>query len=195
MSSGAKVSSIDALESFRSSLLLYLTRSRSVLDEVTQDIVRTRIWLETDRRVHWKRQIRLSSAAAAQAEQELMTARLSGDSGAILDRRRAVAKARDAFRRAEEGRDRVRRWLLRYATDVEARAALPRRLQHMLSNEGNRAVHFLETSAAILRDYAGQEAASGPAASQPDVPSSIGTGARPAPAPGAGEQPEQGEST
>lgn len=194
MSSGAKVRSIDALESFRSSLLLYLTRSRSVLDEVTQDIVRTRIWLETDRRVHWKREIRLCTAAAAQAEQELMTARLSGDSGAILDRKRAVAKARDALRRAEEGRDRVRRWLLRYATDVEARAALPRRLQHMLSNEGNRAAHFLETAAAILRDYAGQEAASGPAASQPAVPPSIGPDAGPAPVPGAGEQPGQGDS-
>jgi len=166
MRAGAHVSSIDALESFRSSLILYLTRSRAVLDDVTQEIVRARIWLETDRQVHWKRQIRLRTAAVSQAEAELVTARLSGDAGVIVDRRRALAKARDALRQAEESRDRVRRWLQRYATDVEARGVSPRRLQQILSHDGSRAANFIETAATILRDYAAQ--GTGPAAN-PDA--------------------------
>lgn len=142
--------------------MLYLVRCRAVLDDVAQDIVRVRIWLETDRQVHWKRQIRLRGAEASQAEAELVTARLSGDTGAIMDRRRALAKARDALHQAEESRDRVRRWLQRYATDVEAHGVLPRRLQQVLSHDGSRAVNFLESAATILMDYAAQ--GTGPAA-------------------------------
>jgi len=154
MTPGARVSSVEALEAFRSSLVLYLTRSRAVLEDVAQEIVRARIWLETDRQAHWKRQVRRRSAVAAQAEQELTTARLSGDAGAILERKQALAKARDALRQAEEGLDRVRRWLRRYPTDVEARGALPRRLQQVYSTDTSRAVNFLERAAVILQDYA-----------------------------------------
>ena len=40
MTPGAKVSSIEALEALRSSLVLYLTRSRVVLEDLGQEIVR-----------------------------------------------------------------------------------------------------------------------------------------------------------
>jgi hypothetical protein len=181
MTPGAKVSSIEALDALRSSLVLYLTRSRLVLEDLGQEIVRARIWLETDRQVHWKRQVRRLGAAAAQAEQELTTARLSGDAGAILDRKRALAKARDALRQAEEGLERVRRWLRRYPTDVEARGVLPRRLQQVLSTETSRAVSFLDRAAAILQDYAGRGTGSATGAAEPAAPPGIGGG------PGAGE--------
>jgi hypothetical protein len=181
MTPGAKVSSIEALEALRSGLVLYLTRSRVVLEDLGQEIVRARIWLETDRQVHWRRQVRRLGAAAAQAEQELTTARLSGDAGAILDRKRALAKARDALRQAEEGLERVRRWLRRYPTDVEARGVLPRRLQQVLSAETSRAVSFLDRAAAILQDYAGRKTGSATGAPEPAAPPGIGGG------PGAGE--------
>lgn len=155
MTPGAKVSSVEALEGLRSSLVLYLTRSQAVLEDVAQEIVRARVWLETDRQVHWKRQVRRLSATVAQAEQELTTARLAGDAGAILERKQALAKARDTLRQAEEGLERVRRWLRRYPTDVEARGALPRRLQQVLSTDTGRAVSFLERATVILQDYAG----------------------------------------
>jgi len=164
MTGQAKVRSIEALDSFRNSLVLYLTRSRAVLEDAAQEIVRARIWLQTDRQVHWKRQIRLCAAAASQAEQELVTARLSGDTGVVLERRKALAKARDALQHAEEGLARVRRWLQRFPTDVEARGALPHRLQHVLANDGSRAVSFLEAAAALLTDYAGRGTGSAAAA-------------------------------
>lgn len=167
MSTGAKVRSIEALEAFRSTLLLYLARGSAALDDVTQDIVRVRIWLETDRRVHWQREIRRRRALAAQAEQELTTARLWGDPAAITDRKRALARARETLREAEEALERVRRWLQRYPTEIEARGALPRRLQHVFATETSRAVSFLENAAAILSDYAGREVAPA-AAAAPD---------------------------
>ena len=162
-----------------------------MLDDVAQEIVRVRIWLETDRQVHWKRHIRRARAAAAQAEQELMTARLSGDARTVGERRNALAKARDALRQAEEELDRVRRWLQRYPTDVEARGALPRRLQHLFATDTSRAVNFLETAATILTDYAGP--GTGLAAANAE-PASTRDAARPAEAdsPGIGAQPGTG---
>lgn len=185
MRPGANVRSIDALEGFRSRLVLYLTRSRAILEDVAQEIVRTRIWLETECPVHWKRQIRLLSVTAAQAEQELVTARLSGDAGAIMERKRALAKALGNLRHAEEGLERTRRWLQRYPTDVEAQGALPQRLQHLLATDASRAVNFLETAATILADYAGRGTGSATATAEPAATADAGlTGSRAEPGKG-----------
>jgi hypothetical protein len=155
MPPGAKLSSIEALEVLRVALAVYVPKAGSILDDAGQDIVRTRIWLETDRVLHWQQQIRLRTAALAQAEQELLTARLSRHPAAVQERRNAVERARRSLREAEEKLQRVRRWLARYPTDVEAHAAVVRRLQHVLTYDLGKALAFLEGAAGILADYAG----------------------------------------
>ena len=50
MAERAQVTSIEALDTFRASLLVYLTKARPVLDEVSADVQRTRNWLEVERR-------------------------------------------------------------------------------------------------------------------------------------------------
>ena len=44
----AHVTSLEALESFRASLILYVSKARPTLEEVSADVVRTRLWLEND---------------------------------------------------------------------------------------------------------------------------------------------------
>ena len=41
----AHVTSVDALELFRSQLIVYLSKARPALDEVSAEVVRTRVWL------------------------------------------------------------------------------------------------------------------------------------------------------
>jgi hypothetical protein len=90
MSQSAKITSIEALDAFKASLIVYLEKAGHILDEVNEDVVRTRIWLQADRQLHWKNLLRQRTKELAQAEQELLTARLSGLPEAIKIRRLAV---------------------------------------------------------------------------------------------------------
>src|ERR1041385_62452 len=73
----AHVTSLDALESFRASLILYVSKARPTLEEVSADVVRTRLWLQNDQRMHWENQVRRRAKALEQAQEALSSARMS----------------------------------------------------------------------------------------------------------------------
>ena len=150
----AKVTSIEAIDAFKASLIVYLEKAGCVLDDVSDDVVRTRIWLQTDRQLHWKNQAHQRTRELAQAEQELLTARLSGLEEAIKARQMTVNKARLALREAEERLARVKQWMRQFETQVESRAKVVTQLRHSLAHDMRKAVAFLEGAAATLAAYA-----------------------------------------
>jgi hypothetical protein len=150
----AKVTSIEALDAFKVSLIVYLEKASRILDEVSEEVVRTRTWLETDRLLHWRNQVRKRARELAQADQELLTARLSGMPEAIQTRRMAVNKTKLALREAEEGLARVKQWMRNYETDVESHAKAVMQLRHSLGFDMTKAVAFLEGAASTLASYA-----------------------------------------
>ena len=150
----AKVTSIEAIDAFKASLIVYLEKAGCVLDDVSDDVVRTRTWLQTDRQLHWKNQMRQRTRELAQAEQELLTARLSGMPEAIKARQMAVNKARLTLREAEERLARVKRWMRQFETHVESRAKVVMQFRHSLAHDMRKAVAFLEGAAATLAAYA-----------------------------------------
>ena len=172
MASEAHVASIAALDDFRAALVIYLERAGRILDDVRGEVVGTRDWLQTDRQSHWKQVIHRRGKELAQAEAELLTARLSGNPGAIQDRRLVAQRARHALEEAEAGLSRVRRWLRHYESEVEARAKVVHQVRQTLGYDMAKAVAFLQEAATILADYAALSA--------------------PAPAPGAGRSEEPG---
>jgi sirohydrochlorin ferrochelatase len=150
----AKVSSLDALDAFRSSLILYLERARHILDDVQHEVVRTRAWLEQDRQPHWKKQIRLRTHELAQAEQELLTARLSEQPEAVRDRRRTVDRAKAKLQEAEEGFDRARHWLQQYDRELDPHSKTTQSLRQLLDLDLVKAVALLSETSRVLADYA-----------------------------------------
>ncbi len=151
----AKVSSIDALDAFRASLIVYLDRARHILDDVQHDVLQTRSWLEDDRLPYWKKQARIRGHELSQAEQELLTARLSGHTEAVRDRRRACERARIRVAEAEEVAGRVRRWILQFDHEVDPRLRAIQPLRHSLDQDLVKAVALLAQTASVLADYAG----------------------------------------
>jgi predicted alpha/beta hydrolase family esterase len=166
MSPSAKVTSVEAIDAFKASLIVYLEKAGGVLDDISDDVVRTRTWLQTDRQLHWKNQVRQRARALGQAEQELLTARLSGMPEAIKARRMAVNKAQLELREAEDGLARVKQWIGQYDARVESRAKVVAQLRHSLAHDMRKAVAFLEKAGATLAGYAeiAPPASSAPAA-------------------------------
>src|SRR5690242_6421443 len=72
----AHVTSLEALETFRSDLIVYLSKARPALDEISAEVVRTRTWLENDQRLHWEKQMRQRLKELEQAQQALFSAKL-----------------------------------------------------------------------------------------------------------------------
>ena len=50
----AKVTSLDALEAFRSSAIVFASKARRAVDQASDEVRRTRYWLEGDRRTFWE---------------------------------------------------------------------------------------------------------------------------------------------
>src|SRR5437660_11604596 len=150
----AKVTSIEALDDFKANLIVYLEKAGRLLDEISEDVVRTRIWLETDRQLHWKKLGHHRAKELAQAEQELLTARLSDMPEAIKARRLTLNKAKLALRQAEEGLARVKQWIRRYETEVQSRTKVVVQLRQVLAHDMSKAAAFLERTPATVAHYA-----------------------------------------
>src|SRR5271156_6038224 len=103
MANQARVTSTDALESFRASLIVFLGKARRSLDDVGDEVRRTRQWLQHDQRILWEGELRRRTKALEAAQQELMSVRLaSHQESALMARQAAVNKAKRALTEAED---------------------------------------------------------------------------------------------
>lgn len=150
----ARVTSIDALDDFRAKLLVYIARARRVLDDVNDDVIRTRAWLQSDRLPYWKKQVWLKQKELAAADQELMTARLSDMPEAVQARRMVVNRCKAALRETEERLERVKKWVKHYGSAVEPKAKVVIQMRQVVDHDLAKAIAFLEQAAGTLTDYA-----------------------------------------
>jgi hypothetical protein len=110
MDNQAKVTSIDVLETFRSSLIIFMTNAQRAADEVGDEVRRTRLWLQHDQRMHWETEARKWQKKLDQATQELMSARLSNLRDSTTMQENAVRKAKEALHHAQEKLRAVKIW-------------------------------------------------------------------------------------
>ncbi len=150
----AKVTSLEAIEAFRAKLVIYRDRASRVLDEVADEVTRTRGWLEIDRQTHWQGQIRRLTRELEQRQQELFTAQLSDLRDAPRAEQAAVQKVRRALEVAEEHQRTVRQWVRQYDQHVEPLARHVDKLRHHLGNDLGAAMAYLSEVIKTLSAYA-----------------------------------------
>src|SRR3954452_15290167 len=106
----AKVTSIDAIESFRATLILFLSKARPTLEEITGEVNRTRLWLQNEQRNHWEKQLKIRSRDLEQVQSELFSSRLSRIQTPSAAQQMAVHRAQAAVNEAEEKLRVLKRW-------------------------------------------------------------------------------------
>jgi len=165
----ANVSSIEALDLFRSSLVMYLEKAGASLDEVNQDVKRTRHWLFNENSLYWKMELRKRVKALDLARSEYFSARLthSGSTGAT-GKQVAVRRATVAKREAEDKLRKIKKWCRDYDSEIEPLAKKVENLRASMLYEMPNGVAFLEQAARTLSDYAGMRAA-GTTAKKPEA--------------------------
>jgi hypothetical protein len=163
----ARVTSLEAIETFRAKLIIYRDKAGRVLDEVSDEVIRTRLWLENDRIAHWQNEIKRRTRELETRRQELFSAQLSGLREASYVQQQAVVKAKQALRDAEERLQSVKQWSRQYDQRVEPLARHVDKLRHTLGNDMGLAVASL---AELLKTLAAYAELSHTTASSPPTP-------------------------
>jgi len=118
MSEAAQVTSVDAIEAFRASLVLYLSKARPAIQQVCAEAQRTRIWVQTSQRQYWENQLRLRYRKAEEAKEALFNARISQFNQSTLLETMAVQRAQRAVAEAEAKLVLLKKW----GHEIESRA-------------------------------------------------------------------------
>jgi hypothetical protein len=150
----AHVTSVEALESFRASLITYLSKARPTLEEVSAELMRTRLWLENDQRATLEGQMRRRSKALEQAQQALSSARFSNLREPNAMEVMAVQKAKRAVEEGEAKLRLLKQWDRDFDHRVQPLGKELEKLQTVLSNDMMQAAAYLAKTIATLSAYA-----------------------------------------
>lgn len=149
----AKVTSVEAIQAFRSQLVVYISQMRPVLDEISSEVLRTRSWLEDDRRRYWQQEMRVKSRKLEDAKQELFTASLSKMSEGTSFQQMAVQRAQRDMRMVEEKMAVIKRWDRDLDNKTSPLVKQMEQLHGFLAVEMEKAVAYLDQAITALDAY------------------------------------------
>ena len=153
MAQQARITSLDELEAFRTSLIIFMGKANRALDQVSDEVKRTRYWLQNDQRDHWEKQIKRRQKILDQASQELISARYSEFKNSLNVQQMAVRKAKAAVAEAEEKFQKLKLWIRNYDHETDPRVRKLESLRHFLENDVPKAIAFLVQAQRTLEDY------------------------------------------
>lgn len=173
MSNQVRVTSIDALEQFRSELVQYITKARAALESASGDVRRTKDWLDRDRTAFWAGEIRKRTKLLHQAEQELYSAKLTRPLDSNTFHKMAVQRAKRALDEAEDKMRTIMQWRHRFERMASPHLRGLDPLLSILSHDLPRGVISLSEAIKTLQAYSEKlPPASIPPSSASDLPPS-----------------------
>jgi len=150
----AHVTSVDALESFRANLIVYLSKARPTLEEVSSDVQRMREWLEGEQRTHWENEFRRRSRALEDAKQALFSSKLSRLREASAAEQMAVQRTKRALDEAEGKLRTLKQWKRVFDNRVDPLVKQMEKLHSVLAHDMVQAIAFLTQAIRTLDAYA-----------------------------------------
>ena len=155
MAQQAQITSVDAIENFRAQLVVYLAKARAALDEVRDEVGRTRGWVQNDQGRFWENEARTRARQLERLRGELFNASLSPLAPATTLQQMAVQRAQRALEEAEAKLAVLRRWDRELENRTEPLAKQVDQLHGFLTTEMARAVAYLTQVVQTLDAYTG----------------------------------------
>ena|SRR5579859_3496521 len=181
MAEKAVVSSVDAIESFRSNLIIYLSKARPTLEEINAEVMRLRSWMDNDQRSLWESQFKRRSKELQEAQAALFSSRIGLLKKESAAEQMAVHKAKRSLDEAELKIRVLKRWSRDFEGTVQPLVKQMEKLHTVLSNDMPKAIVYLAQVVKTLSSYADRSA---PASVNEPAASSAGAAA---------EKPAEGE--
>src|SRR5664279_146908 len=150
----AHVTSVDALEAFRASLIIYVSKARPTLEEVSAAVQRMRGWLEGEQRTYWENEFRRRRQALQEAQAALFSSRMSLMREASAAEQMAVQRCKRALDEAEAKLRVVKQWNRVFDNQVDPLVKQMEKLHTVLAHDMVKAVAFLTQAIQTLDAYA-----------------------------------------
>jgi hypothetical protein len=167
----ANVTSVDAIRAFRTNLLVYLSKARPTLEEVSTEVMRTKLWIQNDQRTHWEGQMKRRGRQLEDAKAALFSSKMSNLREASAAEQAAVTKAQRLVHEAEEKLRMVKLWDRDFENRTDPMLKQMEKLTNSLTVDVPNAAADLAQSIKTLEEYAGMIA---PGASlEPPPPSTV----------------------
>jgi len=192
----AQVTSVEAIDSFRGDLIVFAAKARAAVEEIADEVQRTRVWLQHQQRTHWEKECRRLTRTLEEVQQEFFSAKLSNYRSATATHALAVERAKHALREAERKLDSVKKWARELDNRAEPLLKQVEQLQTFLATDLVKAAAFLGNVVKALQAYTAFGLAHGPLPETEPAPSEISQAAEPppVPSPGPAPNPEEGKS-
>jgi hypothetical protein len=175
MPESAHITSIDALDAFRNALVLYVSKARPTVEEVSSDILRMRMWLQNDQRMLLEGLVRRRQRELEQAQQALFSKRVAVIKQENSVEQLAVQRAKRALDETEAKLRRLKNWNREFDSRVEPLVKQLEKLHSVLSVDLLKAQHSLAQKVSTLQAYADLSAGGGAAVSAPAAEGSSST--------------------
>ena len=154
MAERAQVTSVEAIEAFRAALVIFLSKARPTLEEVSHEVLRTKVWVQVQQRSHWEKEMRVKARALERAQSELFSARLSNLQEATGVQEMLFHRAQRAIREVEAKQAMVRKWDRELENRTEPMVKLVDQLHGYLTTDLVRAAAYLGEVVKVLEAYA-----------------------------------------
>ena len=154
MAERAKITSVEAVQQFRTDLLVFLGKARPALEEASSEVLRTRVWLEVEQRNLWDAQLRRRRRKLEEAEAALFSAKMSIAQVASSAQQMAVARARREVAEAEEKLRTIKRWERDYENRTQPLLKQVEKLSSFLTTDVPNASALLAAIVDTLQKYA-----------------------------------------
>jgi len=150
----AHVSNIERMEQFRSSLLVFIEKASAILSEVSEEVKRVRIWLQSEQKLQITHEMKRKGKELEMVQQELFSARLSNLRETKTGHQMRVNKIRREIRDLENIMRAISAWLRNFDGKVELEARKVDKLRAILDHEMVNALQYLSESVTNLKAYA-----------------------------------------
>src|SRR5580704_7826223 len=114
MGIGANIESLEALSSFKISLVKFTEACIAAFGDAEGDVNRTLHWLESDQMTHWNVRIRHCQEALSRAEEALWQKKIfkdsSGRTASAVEEMKQVSKAKMQLEEAQQKLANTKRW-------------------------------------------------------------------------------------
>ena len=154
MADRAQVTSVEAVEAFRADLIVFQSRARAALEEASDDVLRTRLWVQNDQRRLWENESRVRGRKLEEARAELFNARLSQFQESTALQLMAVQRAERAVREAEAKLALLKKWGRDLENRTDPLVKQVTQLHGFLTIDMGRAVAYLVQVVKALEAYA-----------------------------------------
>jgi len=183
MAERAQVASLEAIESFRAALILYLSKARPALEEISSEVQRSRQWLQHDQRRLWENEMRTRAKKLERAKAELFSVELSRLQEVSAAQQMAVHRAEHSVRDAEAKLAMLKKWDRDLDNRTEPYSKQIEQMHDFMTTEMPRAVASLSQIIKALEAYSERapRGLSEPAVEAPPAGASLETPTTPEP--------------